>query len=99
MHFVIFLCTQHSAGVNCLAVLKSPGSDGCDYLFTGSRDGTLKRWRLMEDAATCSTTFESHVDWVLFASFLSFSVLMSLLRIVCYDKKSFDASFVTVVIW
>ncbi|KAF5463508.1 hypothetical protein F2P56_019414 [Juglans regia] len=56
--------TKHSAGVNCLAVLKSLGADGCDYLFTGSRDGTLKRWALMEDAATCSTTFESHVDWV-----------------------------------
>lgn len=95
---MIFLCIQHSAGVNCLAVLKSPGTDCCDYLFTGSRDGTLKRWRLMEDAATCSTTFESHVDWVLFVSFLSFSV-MSLLRIVCYHKKSFDASFVMVVIW
>ncbi|KAG6701910.1 hypothetical protein I3842_07G008900 [Carya illinoinensis] len=56
--------TKHSAGVNCLAVLKSVGTDGCDYLFTGSRDGTLKRWDLMEDSATCSTTFESHVDWV-----------------------------------
>lgn len=47
-----------------MALLKSSGADGCDYLFSGSRDGTLKRWALMEDAATCSTTFESHVDWV-----------------------------------
>ncbi|OMO62344.1 hypothetical protein CCACVL1_22885 [Corchorus capsularis] len=37
---------------------------GHNYLFTGSRDGTLKRWALGEDAATCSATFESHVDWV-----------------------------------
>ncbi|KAL0430297.1 UNVERIFIED_CONTAM: WD repeat-containing protein 48 [Sesamum radiatum] len=56
--------TKHCAGVNCLAVLKSPGPDGCDYLFTGSRDGTLKRWGLSEDHATFSATFESHVDWV-----------------------------------
>ncbi|KAE8705550.1 WD repeat-containing protein 48-like protein isoform 2 [Hibiscus syriacus] len=56
--------TGHSAGINCLAVLKSSVSDGCNYLFTGSRDGTLKRWALGEDAATCSATFESHVDWV-----------------------------------
>jgi WD repeat-containing protein 48 len=47
-----------------LAVLKSSGTDSSDYLFTGSRDGTLKRWALTDDAATCSTTFESHVDWV-----------------------------------
>ncbi|PON73929.1 Guanine nucleotide-binding protein, beta subunit [Parasponia andersonii] len=56
--------TKHCAGINCLAVLKSKVSDGSDYLFTGSRDGTLKRWALGEDAATCATTFESHVDWV-----------------------------------
>ncbi|KAK6243206.1 hypothetical protein QUC31_009615 [Theobroma cacao] len=55
---------KHCAGINCLAVLKSSVSDGCNYLFTGSRDGTLKRWALGEDAATCSATFESHVDWV-----------------------------------
>nr|GMD04702.1 WD repeat-containing protein 48 [Ipomoea batatas] len=56
--------TKHCAGVNCLAVSKSSVPDGCDYLFTGSRDGTLKRWALAEDGATCSATFESHVDWV-----------------------------------
>ncbi|KAK8477056.1 hypothetical protein V6N11_070884 [Hibiscus sabdariffa] len=56
--------TKHCAGINCLAVLKSSVSDGCNYLFSGSRDGTLKRWALDEDAATCSATFESHVDWV-----------------------------------
>lgn len=54
---------KHCAGINCLAVLKSSVS-GSDYLFTGSRDGTLKRWAVAEDAATCSATFESHVDWV-----------------------------------
>ncbi|XP_022742282.1 WD repeat-containing protein 48-like isoform X1 [Durio zibethinus] len=56
--------SKHCSGINCLAILKSSVSDGCNYLFTGSRDGTLKRWALGEDAATCSATFESHVDWV-----------------------------------
>lgn len=63
--FLNFFCSQHCAGINCLAVLKSPVADGCDYLFTGSRDSTLKRWSLAEDGATCSQTYESHVDWVL----------------------------------
>ncbi|XP_027159369.1 WD repeat-containing protein 48 isoform X1 [Coffea eugenioides] len=56
--------TKHCAGINCLAVLKPTVPDGLDHLFTGSRDGTLKKWELTEDGATCSTTFESHVDWV-----------------------------------
>ncbi|XP_057733258.1 uncharacterized protein LOC130948522 isoform X1 [Arachis stenosperma] len=56
--------TKHCAGINCLVVLKSAVSDVSDYLFTGSRDGKLKRWSLGDDAATCSATFESHVDWV-----------------------------------
>ncbi|KAK9691798.1 hypothetical protein RND81_09G220800 [Saponaria officinalis] len=56
--------TKHYAGINCLAVLKSNGSDRSDYLFTGCRDGTLKRWALDVESATCSATFESHVDWV-----------------------------------
>ncbi|KAL0343665.1 UNVERIFIED_CONTAM: WD repeat-containing protein 48 [Sesamum angustifolium] len=43
---------------------KSSRSHGCDYLFTGSRDSTLRRWSLADDGATCSATFESHVDWV-----------------------------------
>ncbi|WOK91895.1 WD repeat-containing protein 48 [Canna indica] len=55
--------TKHCAGINCLAVLKSATSS-CDYLFSGSRDGTLKRWSLTDSGATCSATFESHVDWV-----------------------------------
>ncbi|KAG0470197.1 hypothetical protein HPP92_016897 [Vanilla planifolia] len=54
--------SKHCAGINCLAVLKS--SSSCDYLFTGSRDGTLKRWILADDEASCSATYESHVDWV-----------------------------------
>ncbi|KAI3408238.1 WD_REPEATS_REGION domain-containing protein [Psidium guajava] len=53
--------TKHCAGINCLALCKSTSDD---YLFTGSRDGTLKRWTLDESTATCSATFESHVDWV-----------------------------------
>ncbi|KAK7284291.1 hypothetical protein RJT34_19035 [Clitoria ternatea] len=56
--------SKHCGGINCLALLASAASDGSDYLFTGSRDGRLKRWALAEDAATCSATFESHVDWV-----------------------------------
>ncbi|CAK9163384.1 unnamed protein product [Ilex paraguariensis] len=56
--------TKHCAGVNCLALLKSSVPDGCDFLFTGGRDGTLKRWALTEAGATCSATFESHIDWV-----------------------------------
>ncbi|PWA88064.1 G-protein beta WD-40 repeat-containing protein [Artemisia annua] len=55
---------KHCAGVNCLAVLKPSQPDNSSYLFTGSRDGTLKRWELSEEDATCSATFESHVDWV-----------------------------------
>ncbi|XP_024183180.1 uncharacterized protein LOC112188317 isoform X2 [Rosa chinensis] len=38
-------------------------TSGSDYLFTGSCDGTLKRWVVAEDAANSSATFESHVDW------------------------------------
>ncbi|XP_074320865.1 uncharacterized protein LOC141657503 [Silene latifolia] len=56
--------TKHYAGINCLAVLKGNGSDRSDYLFTGCRDGTLKRWAVDVESATCSATFESHVDWV-----------------------------------
>ncbi|KAI0511773.1 hypothetical protein KFK09_012405 [Dendrobium nobile] len=55
--------TKHCAGINCLSVLKS-SSSSCDYLFTGSRDGTLKRWAIADDQASCFATYESHVDWV-----------------------------------
>lgn len=64
LFYYMFCLLQHCAGINCLALLKSPELDGCDYLFTGSRDSTLKRWALGEDGASCSATFESHVDWV-----------------------------------
>ncbi|XP_078444046.1 transducin/WD40 repeat-like superfamily protein [Wolffia australiana] len=56
--------SKHCAGVNCLALYKPLSFETSDYLFTGSRDGTLKRWALGDDTATCSATFESHVDWV-----------------------------------
>ncbi|KAG6386861.1 hypothetical protein SASPL_152038 [Salvia splendens] len=56
--------TKHCAGINCLALSKSTEQEGSEHLFTGSRDGTLKRWALSEDSATFSATFESHVDWV-----------------------------------
>ncbi|KAJ9682246.1 hypothetical protein PVL29_018229 [Vitis rotundifolia] len=64
LHCGMFPYLQHCAGINCLAVWKPLAPDGHDYLFTGSRDGTLKRWELTEEAATCSATFESHIDWV-----------------------------------
>lgn len=64
---------QHCAGINCLAVWKPLAPDGRDYLFTGSRDGTLKRWELTEEVATCSATFESHIDWVLILLVLGYS--------------------------
>ncbi|KAK7277868.1 hypothetical protein RJT34_22887 [Clitoria ternatea] len=69
--------TKHCAGINCLAVLKSAVSDGSDYLFTGSRDGKLKRWALADDVPTCSATFESHVDWVNDAVLVGDNVLVS----------------------
>lgn len=69
--------TKHCAGVNCLAVLKSNGSGRSDYMFTGSRDGTLKRWAIDEEEATCSATFESHVDWVNDAVLVSDHTLVS----------------------
>ncbi|CAM8938144.1 unnamed protein product [Rhodiola kirilowii] len=56
--------TKHFAGVNCLSILKSLTPDLPNYIFSGSRDGTLKRWKIFDDIATCSATFESHVDWV-----------------------------------
>lgn len=68
LHLIVGSFLQHCAGINCLALLTSAASDGSDYLFTGSRDGRLKRWALGEDAATCSATFESHVDWVILLS-------------------------------
>ncbi|WOL07724.1 hypothetical protein Cni_G16471 [Canna indica] len=55
---------KHCAGINCLVVSKSASSNGCNYLFTGSRDATLKRWALTDSEASCSATFESHCDWV-----------------------------------
>ncbi|KAK8468742.1 hypothetical protein PHAVU_006G098200 [Phaseolus vulgaris] len=69
--------TKHCAGINCLALLTSVSSDGSDYLFTGSRDGRLKRWVLDVDRATCSATFESHVDWVNDAVLVGDSTLVS----------------------
>lgn len=75
---VHFRYLQHCAGINCLSLLNSLGQDECDYLFTGSRDGTLKRWALAEDAAAWSATFESHVDWVHSFCSLLFSFFISL---------------------
>ncbi|CAF1703423.1 WD repeat-containing protein 48 [Brassica napus] len=69
--------SKHCAGVNCLDVLKSSVSGDQSYLFTGSRDGTLKRWAFDEDASFCSATFESHVDWVNDAALAGESTLVS----------------------
>ncbi|XP_018493279.1 uncharacterized protein LOC108863375 isoform X2 [Raphanus sativus] len=69
--------SKHCAGVNCLDVLKSSVSSDQSYLFTGSRDGTLKRWAFDEDSSFCSATFESHVDWVNDAALAGESTLVS----------------------
>lgn len=55
---------RHCSGINCLAISQSSLPGGNDLLFSGSRDGTLKRWELDEVSAVCHATFESHVDWV-----------------------------------
>ncbi|CAM6097082.1 unnamed protein product [Calypogeia fissa] len=55
---------KHCSGINCVKVGRSVEGVERDFLFTGSRDGTLKRWELGEDTAACRATFESHVDWV-----------------------------------
>ncbi|KAK4767557.1 hypothetical protein SAY86_015307 [Trapa natans] len=67
---------KHCAGINCLAISK-PTLDGRGHLFTGSRDGTLKRWEVNENSAICSATFESHVDWVNDAVIAGDNVLVS----------------------
>jgi WD40 repeat protein len=64
-HFLMFVF-QHCAGINCLSYLNASASGTSDYLFTGSRDGTLKRWEYQNGDANFSATFESHVDWVCF---------------------------------
>ncbi|KAL2623623.1 hypothetical protein R1flu_003828 [Riccia fluitans] len=55
---------KHCSGINCVKVGTLSEGDGKDFLVTGSRDGTIKRWDLSEDPAVCRATFESHVDWV-----------------------------------
>jgi WD repeat-containing protein 48 len=56
---------KHCSGVNCLILAGVEGcGDGGQHLFSGSRDGTLKRWELSNESAVCGATFESHVDWV-----------------------------------
>lgn len=58
--------SKHCSGVNCLTVCSLPAqnSRGNDVLFSGSRDGTLKRWDVTDETATCCAIFESHIDWV-----------------------------------
>ncbi|KAK9050527.1 hypothetical protein SSX86_017815 [Deinandra increscens subsp. villosa] len=86
--------TKHCAGVNCLAVLKPSEPDKSSYLFTGSRDGTLKRWELHDEDATCSATFESHVDWVNDAVLVGGNTLVSCSSDttvkVCFQCKAWD---------
>jgi WD repeat-containing protein 48 len=47
-----------------LAYLNGSAYGTSDYIFSGSRDGTLKRWEINDGDASFSATFESHVDWV-----------------------------------
>ena len=67
---------QHCSGINCLT-----GPNGLkrdtrgEFLFSGSRDGTLKRWELGVGVAVCGATFESHVDWVFFHTITVYSNL------------------------
>ncbi|KAH7285283.1 hypothetical protein KP509_33G020800 [Ceratopteris richardii] len=58
--------SNHYSTVNCLSLYSDPAhvTEVKDVLFTGSRDGTLKRWELTDAATTCCATFESHTDWV-----------------------------------
>lgn len=56
---------QHCSGINCITGPNGlKGANEGEYLFSGSRDGTLKRWELGAGEAVCGATFESHVDWV-----------------------------------
>lgn len=56
--------SRHCSGINALVISKLSLHGGNDFLFSGSRDGTLKRWELADNSTACSATFESHVDWV-----------------------------------
>ncbi|KAI5067554.1 hypothetical protein GOP47_0018082 [Adiantum capillus-veneris] len=57
---------KHCSGINCLTAKSLPASDGGNIVsvFSGSRDGTVKRWESRDKATICTGTFESHVDWV-----------------------------------
>jgi len=62
---IVLFGLQHCSGINCVTgPIGLKGENGGDYLFSGSRDGTLKRWELGAGEAVCGATFESHVDWV-----------------------------------
>lgn len=50
---------QHCSGVEALAL-----SDDSQYLFSGSRDSTIRRWELGHKTPLCQGTYEGHVDWV-----------------------------------
>lgn len=63
---------------------------GGEFLFSGSRDGTLKRWELGVDGAVCGATFESHVDWVfIHIIVLHVPITSSLRRDVCAETFVF----------
>ncbi|MCO5554974.1 hypothetical protein L7F22_008514 [Adiantum nelumboides] len=57
---------KHCSGINCLTVKSPPNSDGGSsvFVFSGSRDGSVKRWESRDEATICTGTFESHIDWV-----------------------------------
>uniref|UniRef100_A0A7I4BYF2 Uncharacterized protein n=1 Tax=Physcomitrium patens TaxID=3218 RepID=A0A7I4BYF2_PHYPA len=56
--------SKHCSGINSVTVPNGfKGDNEGEYLFSASRDGTLKRWELGGDEAVCGATFESHVDW------------------------------------
>ncbi|MCO5600149.1 hypothetical protein L7F22_054257 [Adiantum nelumboides] len=57
---------KHCSGINCLTVKSPPSSHGGSsvFVFSGSRDGTVKRWESRDEATIRTGTFESHIDWV-----------------------------------
>eukprot|EP00898_Chlorokybus_atmophyticus_P001692 jgi/Chlat1/2523/Chrsp175S02431 len=49
----------HRAGVNAVVV-----ADGGASLLSASRDATIKRWDLAGPSPSCTSTLQSHTDWV-----------------------------------
>eukprot|EP00897_Mesotaenium_endlicherianum_P003029 jgi/Mesen1/2754/ME000017S02121 len=74
---------KHCSGVNALQAVEptTESSGGAaaygSCLFTGSRDGTVKRWDTGREQASCAATYESHTDWVNDIALVKDSLLVS----------------------